>query len=52
VKRLWNGWSEAGRREVIWDGTNAAGKPQSSGVYLIHLQTMDYRHTAKAILLK
>jgi len=42
----------AGRKEVVWDGLDAFGKPVSSGVYICKIQAGDYIKTRKMILLK
>ncbi|MCK4679960.1 T9SS type A sorting domain-containing protein, partial [bacterium] len=43
---------EAGRHEVVWNGTNEAGEPVASGVYFSRLTAMGEEHTAKMVLLK
>lgn len=39
VCELWRGEQAAGHQDVIWDGTDAAGREQPSGVYLVQLRT-------------
>ncbi len=39
VRELWRGDKPAGRHEVVWDGADAAGRAQPSGVYLVQLRT-------------
>jgi hypothetical protein len=43
---------DAGHHEVIWDGTNNAGKPVSSGVYLYRISTDGFTQTRKMTLVK
>jgi len=43
---------EAGRHEVVWNGTNEAGDPVASGVYFSRLTAMGEEHSAKMVLLK
>ncbi len=43
---------EAGRHEVVWNGTNEAGDPVASGVYFSRLMAMGEEHSAKMVLLK
>ncbi len=52
VKTLASGHFEAGRHEVVWDGTNEAGVAVTSGVYLYRLETGDFTETKKMMLLK
>ncbi len=39
-------------RKVIWDGTNDAGQPVSSGIYFYKLQSGDKSLTRKMVLMK
>jgi hypothetical protein len=39
VKTLYSGPLEAGRQWITWEGTDGAGRPVSSGVYLVRLTT-------------
>ncbi len=41
VRELWRGEQAAGRHDVVWDGADAAGRAQPSGVYLVRLRTRD-----------
>ncbi len=41
MDRLANGWQEAGRRSVVWRGTDASGRPVASGVYQVLLVDVD-----------
>lgn len=51
VKRF-NGTSEPGYLEVVWDGTNEAGAEVASGMYLYRLEASGFSNTKKMILLK
>jgi len=37
VKLLHDGWYDAGEHEVVWDGTNEAGRPSPAGIYFYRL---------------
>jgi hypothetical protein len=50
VVRLFDGFLSAGRREVDWDGNNAAGRPAPSGVYFARLETEAGRVVRKVVL--
>ena len=52
VKTLVNQTQNAGYASVIWDATNDYGKPVSAGIYLYQIQTGEYIHTKKMVLLK
>lgn len=52
VARLVDGQRDAGWHEVIWRGTNRAGRRVSSGLYFYRLDTGGYSETRKMILLK
>jgi flagellar hook assembly protein FlgD len=41
-----------GSHSVCWDGRDAHGKPVSSGVYIIELQSPGIRMSTKAVLAK
>lgn len=43
---------QPGKYTIVWDGTNAAGFPTASGVYIYRLQTRDFVATRKIIYLK
>jgi len=43
---------EAGCREVVWDGTDDAGKAVSSGIYFYRLETEAFGQTRKMILIR
>ena len=45
-------YREAGNHTVIWDGTNEAGEPVASGVYLYRLQSGNYSDSKKMLLLR
>ena len=42
----------AGGHRLTWDGCDAAGRPQSSGVYLVRLRAADVDESRKIILLR
>ena len=42
----------AGRRNVIWDGTDESGRRAASGVYFVQLQTEGFAETKRVTLLK
>ena len=52
VKTLVNQTQDAGYKSVIWDATNAYGKPVSAGIYLYQIQAGEYISTKKMVLLK
>ena len=52
VKTLVDERKPAGRYTVQWDGTNHAGKPVTSGVYLYHLQAGQFEQTRKMLLVR
>ncbi len=52
VKVLAQGTLEAGRHEVVWDGTDHRGRSVASGVYCYRLETIEYIDAKKMILLK
>ena len=52
VRRLTVEAYPAGRREVVWDGTDDAGEPVASGVYFSRLQADGATEVGKMMLLK
>jgi len=52
IRTLLSGQQEAGFYEVQWDGTNDAGIPVTSGVYVYRFSSGDYRIARKMILMK
>ena len=52
VKSLLNNNISAGRRLIIWDGTNSFEQPASAGTYFYTIKTDRYSQTKKMILLK
>ena len=52
VKTLVNTNYDAGRHYTNWDGTDAKGKPVSSGVYLYRMDTENYSELKRMILIK
>ncbi|RKY48722.1 MAG: hypothetical protein DRP86_06185 [Candidatus Neomarinimicrobiota bacterium] len=43
---------QAGRHDVIWDGTNRQGHPISTGMYLYSLKAGDFREIKKMVFMK
>ena len=52
VTVLANGFYQAGRHDVIWDGRDSGGKPVASGIYYYRLEAGDYSETNRMTLLK
>ncbi len=52
VRTLVDGWREAGRHEVTWDGRDNRGRMLSSGVYFYRLETPHQSDSVKLVLLK
>jgi len=52
VKSLLKNNISAGRRLIIWDGTNSFEQPASAGTYFYTIKTDRYSQTKKMILLK
>jgi hypothetical protein len=52
LSRLVDGYIEAGRHEILWNGKSAAGYRLPSGVYLTRLVTPGFTQTVKMLMLK
>jgi hypothetical protein len=52
VKKLINEHVPAGKHSVVWDGKDMNNRSVASGIYLYRLETKDYSHTRKAMLMK
>jgi hypothetical protein len=52
LSRLVDGYIEAGRHEILWNGKSAAGYPMPSGVYLTRMVTPGHVQTVKMLMLK
>jgi PKD repeat protein len=53
VVRTWKlGELEPGFHAVVWDGRDDDGRPVGSGVYLVRMQTGEFRQTRKLLLLR
>jgi len=52
VRTLVSGQASAGYHSVMWNGTNNKGQSVSAGLYLYTIQSADFRHVRKMVLLK
>ncbi|MFB0517175.1 MAG: tandem-95 repeat protein, partial [Candidatus Neomarinimicrobiota bacterium] len=52
VVRLVDGYVPAGYNKVVWNSSDSAGRPVSTGVYFARLITPAYTHTIKMTLLR
>jgi hypothetical protein len=52
VRRLATGTFDAGSHTVVWDGTDQAGRPVASGVYVYRLTSDRHSQIKKMMLLK
>ena len=52
VKTMVNQHQNAGRRSIIWDGTNDYDNTVSTGIYLYQIQAGAYTRTKKMVFLK
>jgi len=52
VQTLVDGVVEAGRHQVVWDGTNQHGVPVASGVYFYQLRAGEFKQVRKMSLLR
>lgn len=52
VRRLENGPRPAGSHELIWNGTDSAGRGVASGVYFVRLVSSSYRAEQKVTLVR
>jgi hypothetical protein len=52
VTTLVNDVMERGNHQITWHGNNAIGRQVSSGIYFIRMQTDDYTHVQKAVMMK
>jgi len=50
--RTLTGRFEAGEHELVWDGTDALGRPAASGVYLYRMKSDGFNQTRRMLLLK
>ena len=52
VNTLLNEYISTGAHSIIWNGSNAQGHPQSSGIYFYRLQTDTFSETKRMVLMK
>jgi hypothetical protein len=52
IKRLVEGYNEAGLHSVVWNGINQKNKAVSSGVYFVHLEVGNTARNRRMILLR
>jgi hypothetical protein len=52
VATVFNGLAQAGRNEVVWDGTSDNGDAVASGIYFYRLKTTAFEQTRKMVLMK
>jgi flagellar hook assembly protein FlgD len=52
VRRLQDGVLPAGRHRITWDGADARGRAQGSGVYLVRVQSGSEIATRKLSLVR
>jgi len=52
VQTLVDGVVEAGRHQVVWDGTNQHSVPVASGVYFYQLRAGEFKQVRKMSLLR
>jgi len=52
VKTLVAEWQSAGYHSVLWNGTNEAGQPVSSGTYFYYIKAGNYSGVKRMLLLK
>jgi hypothetical protein len=52
VRNLEDGWLPEGGHEIAWDGLDGKGRPLSSGMYWLRLETPDVRETREIVLIR
>jgi hypothetical protein len=52
IRILFDGLMNAGSHAVRWDGTDKAGEPVPSGIYIIHLQTANQKKSIKCLMVR
>ena len=52
VKSLVNGHMDAGYHSVVWNGSNAAGRSLSSGIYIYQITAGDFVKSFKMAYMK
>ncbi len=52
VKKFVDGVQPEGEFQITWDGRDSQGRPLSSGIYFLRMQTDNYQHTSKMMIVK
>jgi flagellar hook assembly protein FlgD len=52
VRTLVDGKAPSGQNRITWDGTDASGRPLSSGVYFYRLEADSLATSGKIVLLR
>ncbi len=52
VRQLASGAFPAGQSQIVWNGTNDAGRALGSGVYFVRAVSLGVEHTQKIVLIK
>jgi len=47
VRRLKDGWTQAGTQEIRWDGRDGRGAPVGSGIYFVTIDAAGVRARGK-----
>ena len=48
-RRMFDGGLEAGKHDLVWDGRDSQGRPVTSGIYFVVLQTPVGQHREKLV---
>lgn len=52
VRKLYNGYAQAGIHNIVWNGFNSTEKRVASGIYYVRMQSDGDLHTQKITLMK
>lgn len=52
IRTVWDDYLHAGRNELVWDGTDEAYRPVSSGVYFYEINSGSERQVRKMMLIR